>query len=201
MIFSLEAAVTRLTASPPDPSFAIERRDLTLVWDYILDGSVAFALFLNLTGGGNAERIARQLFGRSVIVEPKYQDRFTVVLTDSQASLKIRRVQRSDEGEYDFTLSPTGTGNINNKVEVIVLGNVNAFLLIILIKIKHIIMMLLFIQIYSNSLSCMSVKLHVVFFRVSFSFSLKLLLWYVFRWIFLCDYFFTKSNTYSLVSF
>ena len=87
MIFSLEAAVTRLTASPPDPSFAIETRDLTLVWDYILDGSVAFALFLNLTGGGNAERIARQLFGRSVIVEPKYQDRFTVVLTDSQASL------------------------------------------------------------------------------------------------------------------
>ena len=151
MIFSLEAAVTRLTASPTDPSFAIETRDLTLVWDYILDGSVAFALFLNLTGGGNAERIARQLFGRSVIVEPKYQDRFTVVLTDSHASLKIRRVQRSDEGKYDFTLSPTGTGNINNKVEVIVQGNVNAFLLIIL-KIKHIIMTLLFIQIYSNSL-------------------------------------------------
>lgn len=128
MFFCLEVAGTTLTATPPDPSFAIETRDLTLVWEYTLDGSVAFAQFVNITGGGS-ERIARQLSqGGSVNVDAKYQDRFTVVITDSQASLKIRGVQRSDQGKYQFTLSPTGLGDILHEIEVIVQGNTNSFL-------------------------------------------------------------------------
>ena len=119
--------MTALTAPPPDPSVAIETRDFTLVWKYTLDGSVAFAQFLNITGGGSGERIARQLSG-SVNVEPKYQDRFTVVITDSEASLTIHGVQRSDEGKYQFSLSPTGSGNVLNEVVVIVQGNTNSFL-------------------------------------------------------------------------
>ena len=118
--------MSTLTAPPPDPSFAIETHDLTLVWNYTLDGSVAFAQFLNITGGGSGERIARQLSqGGSVNVEPKYQDRFSVVITDSQASLTIRGVQSSDQGKYQFSLSPTGSGNIRDDVEVIVQGNTN----------------------------------------------------------------------------
>ena len=123
MIFCLEAAVTTLIASPLDRSFAIETRDFTLVWEYTLDGSVLFAQFLNITGGGVGDQIARQVQGGSVNVVPKYQDRFTVVVTDSQASLKIHGVQSSDQGKYRFTLSPTGSGNILNEVEVIVQGN------------------------------------------------------------------------------
>ena len=84
MFFCLEAAVTTLTATPPDRSFAIETRDLTLVWEYSLDGSVLFAQFLNVTGGGSGERIARQVSqGGNVIVEAKYQDRLTVLITNS----------------------------------------------------------------------------------------------------------------------
>ena len=128
MFFCLEAAVTILTAPPPDPSFAIETRDLTLVWKYTLDGSVAVAQFFNITGGGN-ERIARQLSQvGSVNVESKYQDRFNVVITDSQASLKIRGVQSSDQGKYGFNLIPIGSGEILDEVEVIVQGNTNSFL-------------------------------------------------------------------------
>ena len=129
MFFCLEAAVTTLTATPPDRSFAIETRDLTLVWEYSLDGSVLFAQFLNVTGGGSGERIARQVSqGGNVIVEAKYQDRLTVLITNSQASLKIRGVQSSDQGKYQFSLSPTGSGNILHEVEVIVEGNTNSFL-------------------------------------------------------------------------
>ena len=128
MFFCPEAAVTTLTASPPDPSFSIETRDLTLVWEYTLDGSVLFAQFLNVTGGGSGERIARQVQGGSLNLDPKYQDRFTMVITDSQASLTIRGVQSSDQGKYRFTLSPTGSGNIFDEVEVIVEGNTNLFL-------------------------------------------------------------------------
>lgn len=129
MFFCLEAAVTTLTATPPDRSFAIETRDLTLVWEYSLDGSVLFAQFLNVTGGGSGERIARQVSqGGNVIVEAKYQDRLTVLITNSQASLKIRGVQSSDQGKYQFSLSPTGSGSIRHEVEVIVQGNTNSFL-------------------------------------------------------------------------
>lgn len=127
MILCLEAAVTTLKVRPPDPSFATETNDFTLVWEYTLEGSVLFAQFLNITGGGSGERIARQLLGRSVNVEPKYQDRFTVVITDSQASLKIRGVQRPDQGKYQFTLSSTGSGNILDDVEVIVQGKLTHF--------------------------------------------------------------------------
>ena len=123
MIFCLEAAMTTLTASPLDQSFAIETRDFTLVWEYTLDGSVAFAQFFNITGGGGSDQIARLVQGGSVNVVPKYQDRFSVVITNSQASLKIRGVQSSDQGKYRFTLSPTGNGNILDEVEVIVRGN------------------------------------------------------------------------------
>ena len=122
--------MTTLTATPPDPSFAIETFDLTLVWEYTLDGSVLFAQFVNFTGSASGERIARQLSqGGSVNVEPKYQDRFTVAITDSQASLKIRGVKSSDQGQYRFSLSPTGSGNIRHEVEVIVQGNVTHFCL------------------------------------------------------------------------
>ena len=122
--------MTTLTATPPDPSFAIETFDLILVWEYTLDGSVLFAQFVNFTGSASGERIARQLSqGGSVNVEPKYQDRFTVAITDSQASLKIRGVISSDQGQYRFSLSPTGSDNIRHEVEVIVQGNVTHFCL------------------------------------------------------------------------
>ena len=127
MIFCLEAAETTLTRSPSDRTFAIETRDFTLVWDYTLDGSVLFAQFLNITGGGAGDTIALRVQDGSVVVEPKYQDRFTVAITDSQASLKIRGVQSSDQGKYRFTLSASGSGsgssNILHEVEVIVQGN------------------------------------------------------------------------------
>ena len=119
--------MTTLTASPPDPSFAIETRDFTLVWEYTLDGSVGFVEFSNITDGGSGERIARLLSG-NFNVEPEYQDRFTVVIKDSQSSVKIRRVQSSDQGKYRFNLSPTGDGSIFDEVEVIVQGNAISFL-------------------------------------------------------------------------
>ena len=50
------------------------------------------------------------------------------VITGSQASLKIRGVQSSDQGKYLFTLIPTGGGDILHEVEVIVQGNTNSFL-------------------------------------------------------------------------
>lgn len=110
--------VSQVTSSPQNPSVANETYDLTLVWNYNIGGAIIFARFANVTGGG-IDRIARIVSG-SVIVETKYKDRFHANISESQAWLNILRVQRSDEGIYQFDLSPTSGDSISKKVELIV---------------------------------------------------------------------------------
>ena len=55
MTFLLDAAVTALTSKPSSPFHAVETHDVTLVWNYTLDGTVGVAKFGNVTGGGNVE--------------------------------------------------------------------------------------------------------------------------------------------------
>ena len=112
--------VSQLTSSPDDPTIANETSDLTLMWKYNAVGSIIVASFANITDGGVGDRIARRVGANDIIVEAKYQDRFRANISDSQAWLKILRVQRSDEGMYEFWLEP-GTGNtISGQLRLIV---------------------------------------------------------------------------------
>ena len=98
--------VSQLTSSPDDPTIANETSDLTLMWKYNAVGSIIIATFGSITGGGVGDRIARRVGANDIMIEAKYQDRFRANISDSQAWLKILRVQRSDEGMYDFRLEP-----------------------------------------------------------------------------------------------
>ena len=89
------------------------------MWNYTLDGTVLLATFSNVTGGGN-EEIAREVQGRSISVENNYKDRFSAGISDNHAWLKIVRVQRSDQGEYQFSVTASGSGTITHVVTVIV---------------------------------------------------------------------------------
>ena len=115
VVFCLEAVVSQLTSSPDDPTIANETSDLTLMWKYNAVGSILFATFVR---GG--DRIARRVGANDIIVEAKYQDRFRANISDSQAWLKILRVQRSDEGMYDFRLEPGAGDTISGQLELIV---------------------------------------------------------------------------------
>ena len=107
--------VSQLTSSPDDPTIANETSDLTLMWKYNAVGSIIVA-----TLDGVGDRIARRVGANDIEVEAKYQDRFRANISDSQAWLKILRVQRSDEGMYDFRLEPGDSGAISDQLELIV---------------------------------------------------------------------------------
>ena len=120
VVFCLEAVVSQLTSSPDDPTIANETSDLTLMWKYNAVGSIIVATFANITVGGVSDRIARRVGANDIKVEAKYQDRFRANISDSQAWLKILRVQRSDEGMYDFRMEPTAGDTISGQLRLIV---------------------------------------------------------------------------------
>ena len=102
-----------------NPSYVEELQEITLVWNYTLDGSVDRASFTRDTGGGD-EEIARKQSGNTIL-RPGFQSgRFSADTSDTRAWLKITRVQKSDQGMYGISLIPTGAGNLQNEVKVIV---------------------------------------------------------------------------------
>ena len=112
--------VSQLTSSPNDPTIGNETSDLTLMWKYNAVGSIIIATFGSITGGGVGDRIARRVGANDIMIEAKYQDRFRANISDSQAWLKILRVQRSDEGMYNFRLEPAAGDTITSRLELIV---------------------------------------------------------------------------------
>ena len=116
----LEAAISQfILPTPLNPSYVEELQEITLVWNYTLDGTVHTASFTRDTGGG-AQEIARKQSGNPIL-RPGFQSgRFSADASDTQAWLKITRVQKSDQGMYGIVLTPTGIGVLQNKVEVIV---------------------------------------------------------------------------------
>lgn len=104
---------------PPTPSFMEELHDITLVWNYTLDGAVLLANFLRNTGAG-IEEIARKQNSMTT-VSPSFQGRFSANITNTQAWLKIVRVQRSDDGKYEFDLYLSTIGQrLQHEVTVVV---------------------------------------------------------------------------------
>ena len=114
--FGLEAAVTAFTLTPSNPSITIETQDITLTWNYTLDGTVLIARFSNITGGGS-EEIARKEQGGNIIVK---NNNYQAGISDTYAWLKILKVQRSYQGRYAFDVTGTPSGNLRDEVEVIV---------------------------------------------------------------------------------
>ena len=112
--------LSQVTSSPDNPTIANETSDLTLMWKYSAVGSIIFASFANITGGGVVDRIARRGGANDIIVEAKYQDRFRANISNSQAWLKILKVQRSDEGMYEFRLEPAAGSTFSSQLELIV---------------------------------------------------------------------------------
>ena len=114
----LEAAVTTFTSKPPNPTFVVEKQDISLVWRYTLDGTLALAKFSNVTGAGVL--IGKAVSVGSVNLELSFQDRFRAEVSNTQAQLTILAVQTSDQGKYEFDITPSGSGTLDHVVEVIV---------------------------------------------------------------------------------
>ena len=116
----LEAAVSQfILPTPLNPSYVEELQEIILVWNYTLDSTLIVASFTRDAGGGD-EEIARRISGNTIL-RPGFQSgQFSADASDTQAWLKITRVQKSDQGMYRISLIPTGIGALQNEVEVIV---------------------------------------------------------------------------------
>ena len=114
--FDLEAAVTEFTSKPSNPTFVLEGQDITVEWRYTLDGEVGSATFLNVTGAVKVE-MGKQFSAGSITLN---QARFSAEVLNTQAQLRIRAVQISDQGKYELIILATGVGNLRDVVEVIV---------------------------------------------------------------------------------
>ena len=116
----LEAATSQfILPTPLDPSYVEELQEITLVWNYTLDGTLSIASFTRDNGGGD-EEIARKQSGNTILRLGFQSGRFSADASDTQAWLKITRVQKSDQGMYGISLIPTGIGNLQSEVKVIV---------------------------------------------------------------------------------
>ena len=117
MSFFVEPAVILPDSSPSKPLVIEEMHNLTLVWTYTLSHPIGSAKFANAT---NDEGIAAKFGNGNTEVTNKYKERFRAVITNSQAELTILRVQRSDQGNYEFELTTTNVDTLSDRVQVIV---------------------------------------------------------------------------------
>ena len=92
-----------------------EGDNITLKWNYTIDGSIGVAQFLNATDDAS---IAAKFGDGDPTVGPEYQERFKADISSTLAQLTIITVQRSDSGRYKFALTSTKVVAISNEVEL-----------------------------------------------------------------------------------
>ena len=114
------ANITRFISKSPSPSYAVEGKNFTLEWNYILNGTIGSAQYVIVKGHGSDSLIGRRFGPGCVTVQGGFQARFRANVKDTRAQLTILAVQRSDEGSYKLTILPTGAGSISELVTLVV---------------------------------------------------------------------------------
>ena len=115
----VEAAVTKFTSKPSNPTFVLVGQDITLVWSYTLDGRVGVVRFFNVTDGVRDE-MGKTFSPGNLTMWSSYQARFRAEASGTRTQLRILRIQTSDQGKYEFDIWATGVGSLQHVVEVIV---------------------------------------------------------------------------------
>jgi len=109
-----EPAVTAFgSLKPSNPTVVSEWENITLKWNYTIDGSMGQAQFSNATDDST---IAVKFGDGDVFVASEYQERFRADISNTLAQLTILTVQRSDGGRYRFSLTSTKAFTITNEV-------------------------------------------------------------------------------------
>jgi len=113
-----EPAVTAFgSLKPSNPTFVREWRNVTLKWNYTIDGSIGQAQLLNST---DDSAIAAKFGDGDLSIGPNYQERLRADISNTLAQLTILTVQRSDSGRYKFILTSTKVVTISHEVELTV---------------------------------------------------------------------------------
>ena len=99
------------TSQPSSPSPVNEGENLTLQWNYDLVGqSVFLGIIANVTDCTvGAPNVVIKQQSSAATVQPGYEDQFRAEISDTQATLTILAVPRSETGnKYRLTITTTG---------------------------------------------------------------------------------------------
>ena len=117
MFCFVELAPT-ITATPPNPFSVLEGNNITLVWQYNLDGSFGDVL-LQFLGSETLVIVDKHDINVDAAVpESVYQGRIQENINATQAEITIFALQRSESGEYDIQVVNSGRQRESNKVIV-----------------------------------------------------------------------------------
>ena len=108
-------AAPSFTEEPLKPTNVDEGENITLRWTYNIDGSFRDSRFSLATG----ETIALK-DGSGLNVAPAFSDRVQVFISDSEATLTLLRVNRSDDREYRYNVQNTAFQAAESTVNVFV---------------------------------------------------------------------------------
>lgn len=117
LIFT-ESAVTAFgSLKPSNPSFAKEGDNITLGWNYTIDGSIGFIKFSNVTDGVTVAIATKFGAAGAVVVT---DGRFKAAMSDTLAQLTILTVQRTDDGSYEIDVTSSKVVSVVDTVKLIV---------------------------------------------------------------------------------
>ena len=117
MFCFVELAPT-ITATPPNPFSVLEGNNITLVWQYNLDGSFGDVL-LQFLGSETLVIVDKHDINVDAAVpESVYQGRIQENINTTQAEITIFALQRSESGEYDIQVVNSRRQRESNKVIV-----------------------------------------------------------------------------------
>ena len=114
-MFSEPALTAFGSLKPFKPSFVREWENITLKWNYTIDGLIGQAQFTNATSGSS---VAAKFGDGDMNIVSKYQGRFRADISNTLAQLTILTVQRSDGGRYKFALTSDKIVTISDEVEL-----------------------------------------------------------------------------------
>ena len=116
VLYTITDAVPSFTEEPSNPSRVNEGNNITLRWTYNIDGTFRDSTFTSLRTG---DTIAlKDSSGLTVV--PAFSDHVQVIISDSEATLTLLHVNRSDDGDYQYFIRNTNFRSTTSTVNVFV---------------------------------------------------------------------------------
>ena len=116
MFYTVTEAAPSFTEEPSNPSRVDEGDNITLRWFYNIDGAFRDSTFISARTG-----VTIALKDSSgLAVAAAFSDHVQVIISDSEATLILLHVNRSDDGDYRYSIRNTALRSAESVVNVFV---------------------------------------------------------------------------------
>ena len=107
------------TATPQNPFYVLEGNNITLVWEYNLNGSFG-DVYLQFLGSSPSLTVVDKydINVDAAVPESVYQGRIRENINATRAEITIFALQRSESGEYEIDVVTSKRRRIRNQLTV-----------------------------------------------------------------------------------